>query len=641
MINVITKIRHSLSLQISLWVLLFAVVIFVVSLGFLYVQTRGYIRQDAMHRAEKELNNAILEVTEMLNDVEIATNNTLWQVRTHPQPDSIVVYSRSIIEHNPNFYGCSIAFEPNYYPEKGEYYSIYSYRQKDTIAVEQEGSDLYRYFEKDWYKLAHDSGESQWIEPFYDYYLDAIFIKVMITSYTKPITDNDGKFIGVVSTDLSMHNLSLDIMKRKPSPNSYFFMLTKDGTYCMHPDTAKLGFKTIFSDRDPVEEADIIALGKDMIAGKDGMRQIELDGEDCYVFFRPLPRTGWSFAIVYPESEIFKGYNQLFYIVLGIIVVGLILMLLLCRHIVNNAVAPMGQLARQARHIATGNYSDRMPQSQRPDAMGRLQNSFARMQKSISDHISSIENLNNEIEQRNEELVKANELAQEASLKKTAFMQDITHQVRTPLNIITGFAQVMREGCDFITEEEMVTILDAMQENSKNLTTIISMLMAASYLENKTSLEQEDTVACNDMCRMVVSELKLKNPDTVALQVDTQVPDSFSIRTSRNFLYKILRELLSNANRFTREGSIKIGCSSNENGTVNFIVTDTGIGVAEEDQHRIFVQFTKLDYYSEGIGLGLTLCKRVAILLGGDLMLDTDYREGARFVLTLPLTHIG
>lgn len=633
----ITKIRHSLSLQISLWVLLFAVLIFVVSLGFLYIQTRSYIRQDAIHRAEKVLNNTILEVTEMLNDVEIATNNTLWLVRTHPQPDSVAIYSKRIVELNPNFYGCSIAFEPNYFEEKGEYYSIYSYRENDSIASEQEGSDLYRYFEKDWYKSVHDTGEAHWIDPFYDIYLDNIFVKVMIASYSKPITDSQGNFIGVVSTDLSMHELSLDMMKKKPSERSYFFMLSKDGKYSMHPDTAKLGVKTIFSDRDSVREADIIALGKDMISGKEGMRQIELDGEECYVFFRPLPRTGWSIAVVYPESEIFRGYNRLFNIVLCIIVIGLILMLIFCRHIMNNAIVPMGQLARQARHIAAGNYSERMPKTDRPDAMGRLQNSFARMQQSIADNISSIECLHSEIEQRNEELVKANELAQEADMKKTAFMQDITHQVRTPLNIITGFAQVMREGCDFITPEEMETIIEAMQDNSKNITGIISMLMAASYLENRTSLEQDDTVVCNDICREVVAGVKNKNPETVVMKVETEVPDTFSIRTNLTFLKKILQELMDNANKFTRQGSIVIGCSSNGNNTVNFCVTDTGIGVAEEDHQRIFAQFTKLDDFTDGIGLGLTLSKRVALMLGGDLNIDAEYRGGARFILTLPI----
>lgn len=641
--SLISQIRHSLSLQISLWVLLFAVLIFVVSLGFLYHQTRGYIRQDAIYRAEKVLNNNILEINEMLNDVEIATNNTLWLVRNHPHPDSVVVYSRSIVELNPNFYGCSIAFEPNYIPEKGEYYSIYSYRGKDKqgklggIVTEQEGSDLYRYFEKDWYKKPHDTGQSHWIDPFYDYYLDAIFVKVMIASYCKPVTDNHGNVIGVVSTDLSMHNLSLEMAKKRPSPRSYFFMLTQDGTYCMHPDTAKLGFKTVFSDRDPVKDADIIALGKDMIAGNEGMRQIAMEGEDCYVFYRPLPRTGWSIAVVYPESEIFRGYNRLFYIVLGIIIIGLALMLLFCRHIMNNAVAPMGLLARQARHIATGNYSERMPKSERVDAMGKLQNSFVRMQQSISKHITDIERLNTEIEHRNEELVKANELAQEADMKKTAFMQDITHQVRTPLNIITGFAQVMREGCDFISPEEMETIIEAMQDNSKNITSIIGMLMAASYLENRTSLEKDDNVPCNDICRKVASRIKLKNPETVVLKVESEVDDTMSIRTNCDFLQKILKELLENASRFTREGSITIGCSSNGNNTLNFIVTDTGIGVAEEDHQRIFAQFTKLDDFTDGIGLGLTLCKRVALLLEGDLNIDASYHDGARFILTLPI----
>lgn len=634
--SLIKKINSSLSMRISLLVLLFAVLIFVVSLGFLYIQTRGYIRQDAMQRAEKVLNNTIMEVTEKLNDVEIATNNTQWLVRSHLNPDSAAVYSRSILELNPSFYGCSVAFEPNFFPEKGELFSMYSYWEKDSLQTEQEGSDLYRYHEKDWYKLAHDTKEAQWIEPFYDYYLDAIFVKVMITSYSMPVIDDKGQFIGVVSTDLSMHDLSLELAEKRPSPHSYFFMLDKKGTYCMHPDTAKLGFKTIFSDRDPVREADIIALGKDMISGQQGVRKIELDGEESYVFFRSLPRTGWSIAVVYPEEEIFRGYNRLFYIVLGIIVIGLILMLFFCRHIVHSAIVPMEQLAQQARHIAKGNYSERMPKSKRVDAVGKLQNSFSQMQQAISDHIGSIERMNKEIEEHNEELVKAKELAQEADLKKTAFMQDITHQVRTPLNIITGFAQVLREGCDFITPDEMVTIIDAMQENSKNITGIIGMLMAASYLEDRDSLEREDVLPCNAICREAAAQLKLKSPDTVTLHVETPEPETLTIRTSKLWLSRILVELLDNANRFTRQGTITIGCSRNGNGTINFFVTDTGIGVAEEDHQRIFAQFTKLDDFTEGIGLGLTLCKRVALMLDGDLNIDADYHDGARFILTLP-----
>jgi signal transduction histidine kinase len=135
----------------------------------------------------------------------------------------------------------------------------------------------------------------------------------------------------------------------------------------------------------------------------------------------------------------------------------------------------------------------------------------------------------------------------------------------------------------------------------------------------------------------VANGLKLKSPDMVKLDVQTSLPDAFCIRTNREFLQKILQELMDNANKFTRQGQITIGCESNGNCTVNFIVTDTGIGIAEEDHQLIFAQFTKLDDFTEGIGLGLTLCKRVALLLGGDLNIDADYTQGARFILTLPI----
>jgi len=635
--NPITYIRHSLSLQLSLWILIFAVLIFVISLGFLFIRTREYIRQDAFERAEKVLNNTALSVAEILNEVEIATANADWMVRRHLYPDSIATYSRRVLIQNPNIYGCSIAFEPYYFTEKGQYYSIYSGREDvDSIETEQEGSDNYRYFGKDWYKIPMERKEACWVDPYYDYYLDTAYVKEMITSYCKPFTDLQGRYIGVISTDLSLKWLSETISAKKPSPRSYCIMLGKEGNYLVHPDTTKLVYQTIFTGASPEKDADRIWLGRDMVAGKEGMRKITIDGESCYVFFRPLTRTGWSLAVVYPESEMFRGYNRLFYIVLGIIVIGLLLMLFFCRQIVNKALVPVNQLAHQARHIAAGNYDERLPESQRVDAVGRLQNSFSSMQQAISTHINDIQKMNQEIELRNEELVHANQLAHEADLKKTAFMQDVTHQVRTPLNIITGFAQVLREGSQFVTEEEMVTIIDAMQENSKNITGIISMLMAASYIETHT-IESEDDVLCNDLCREVANALRLKNPDTVKMQVITDVPDELTICTNREFLKKILQELLDNANRFTREGHIAIGCTLNDNDTINFIVTDTGIGIAEEDHQRIFAQFTKLDDFTDGIGLGLTLCKRVALMLGGDLNIDAGYTKGAQFILTLPL----
>ena len=125
--NPITVIRHSLSARIGIMIVLFAAVVFVVSIGFLYVRSRYYVREDAMNRASQVLNNTALRVTEIFNEVEISTNNTDWLVRTHLCPDSVESYSRRIIEQNPTFNGCSISFEPYFFPEKGKYFSMYSF----------------------------------------------------------------------------------------------------------------------------------------------------------------------------------------------------------------------------------------------------------------------------------------------------------------------------------------------------------------------------------------------------------------------------------------------------------------------------------------------------------------------------------
>ena len=635
--NPLTKIRHSLSLRLSLWILFFAVVVFVASLGFMYIRSRNYVRDDALQRATKVLDNTTLRMTEILTEVEIATTNTEWLVRTHQDPDSVVKYSRRIVELNPRFNGCSIAFEPNFFPDKGLYYSIYSGHESDTIQTEQEGSKEYNYFDMDWYTIPKRTKQSSWIDPFFDFYLDDIYVQEMITSYSKPILNDDGQFIGVVSTDLSLKWLSRTMNETRPSERSYCFMLGKEGNYFIHPDSTKLVYKTIFSDTDPDKDVDQIKLGNAMVNGQSGMMSLMHDGEYCYVFYRHLPQTGWSIAIVYPESEIFKGYNRLFYIVMGIIIVGLLLLLILCRQIVKSALVPVNQLARQARHIAAGNFDDHMEPSDRIDAVGLLQNSFCKMQKFISGYISDIRMMNEEIKKRNVELTIANEQAQVALEKKTAFMQDVTHQVRTPLNIIIGFSQVIRDDHQAIPEEEMELILDAMQENSENIQEIIEKMLTAGYLENRTSITKDTPFACNDLCREIMSKIKLKCPETVKLNFETSVPDSLTIIAHKQAFPKMLKQMLDNANQFTKQGSITLSCRQDDDNTVTFTVTDTGIGIAEADEERIFIPFFKLDYYSEGLGIGLNLVRRSAEVQGGTFYYDNTYHDGARFILTMPL----
>ena len=161
--------RRKLSVRVSLWVVMFAAVIFIAALSFLFYQARDAVRQEAISRATQILDNTAERVEGILNRVEVATNMTKWLVQRHPDnPDSMFVYSRGMLLNNPDFYNCSIAFEPYYFKDKGRYFSAYSKHDGDTIRTIQGGSDNYQYFYMDWYLMPMLLNHPCWTEPYMD-----------------------------------------------------------------------------------------------------------------------------------------------------------------------------------------------------------------------------------------------------------------------------------------------------------------------------------------------------------------------------------------------------------------------------------------------------------------------------------------
>ena len=220
--NPLQYIRQSLSRKLSLWIVLFAALIFNIALGFMFTQSLDAVRQEAINRATKELDNTVLRVNGLLGSVEMATDNTDWLVVRHlDAPDSMFVYSRRILENNPFLNGCSIAFEPYYFKDRGKYFSAYSYNDDGKILTTQEGNEHYEYFFLDWYQTAKLLDRPVWTEPFFDFTPDDIYSTEAIASYCKPIKDGDGEYIGTFSTDISLGWLSETISAVKPYPNSY------------------------------------------------------------------------------------------------------------------------------------------------------------------------------------------------------------------------------------------------------------------------------------------------------------------------------------------------------------------------------------------------------------------------------------
>ena len=390
--KILAYIRRKLSVRVSLWVVFFAAIIFHVALGFLFYQARETVRQEAVSRATQLLDKTSLRVEGILNRVEVASNMTKWLVQRHPnKADSMFVYSRGLLQNNPDFYNCSIAFEPYYFKDRGRYFSAYTKYIADTIRTIQGGSDNYQYFFADWYLMPQLLKKPCWTEPYMD--LDvATNTSEMVTSYCQTLTDEQGQLIGVINISLSLNWLSQTISAVKPYPNSYSIMIGRGGTYFVHPDTTKITRQTIFTQTLEQPDTAMTALGYAMQHGEEGMKNMNIGGKDSYVFYKPLGQTGCSMAIVCPESDIFSGFDRLRRTIMTIVTVGLLLMLYLFIRIITRELKPLRRLADEAETIASGQFDAVLPDFQRTDEIGQLSHSFGNMQQSLVKYIDELKN---------------------------------------------------------------------------------------------------------------------------------------------------------------------------------------------------------------------------------------------------------
>ena len=632
--KIIQHIRQSLSWKLSLGILLMAIPIFGLAIGILFEQSREQVKKEATKHASSVLNTTMQRIHRYMNIVETATNINDWEVTTNLNPDSILSYSRFIVLLNGHIDGCSISAEPNTFPEYGRHFSAYTVREEDTVTTVIE--EPYEYFEKVWYKTPHLLGKPCWVV-YYDE-SDSLDLTLdgMIASYSKPLYNANKHFVGVISTDLSLIRLSKIITADTPYPDSYFMMTGEDGRYFVHPDTTQLVTHTIFSDANPQQNADMIALGHEMTTGKQGSMIVRINGEPCLVCYQPVPGTPWSLALVCPERTVLQGYNRLSYIIGPLIVVGLLLILLLCSFTVAHAIHPLIRLTSKVQRIAEGHYDERIKQSKYNDVVGRLQNNFAAMQESLSQHLANIQQMNDEAARRNEELVRTSELAKEADRQKSLFIQNVSHQIRTPLNIIMGFSQVIKDSKSALAEEEAKSVTDMMKHNAQLLDRMVMMLFDCSAKGETEELytKKNEEVSCNEIAHECIVFIKNLFPD-IPIQFSTDVPDDFCINTSHLYLMRSIRELLYNSAKYSDGKHIMMKVS--EIGSkVRFIVEDTGPGIPEEDVNLLFEMFTKVNDLSEGLGLGLALTKRHIRNLGGDLFFDLDYHKGCRFIIELP-----
>lgn len=235
------------------------------------------------------------------------------------------------------------------------------------------------------------------------------------------------------------------------------------------------------------------------------------------------------------------------------------------------------------------------------------------------------------------ELKIAYDHALESDRMKTAFIQNVSHEVRTPLNIISGFSQIIAMPELTNNSEERQHMAQMMQKNCHQITSLIDEMLELSFSESTEDAVKEDTVEVNDMLRDLMQENQPLVSAGTNLDFQTTINDDFSLTTNQIMLRRAIGTLIDNAIKNTKEGTITLKTSVLSNQLL-IAVEDTGSGIPDDEAEHIFERFVKLDAFKEGLGLGLPLCRTLINRLGGNVLLDRTFKgPGSRFVITLPI----
>ncbi len=396
---------HSLYARLTVWVMLTVMTVTVITALIVSYISSSAVLMGTKENVQSRMDVANQYINSVLVGVEVAVANTIPEVENSlSNPDKMYSVARRLLELNPNIIGSAVAFEPNYYPQKGKQFSPYAYRDIDsTVLTKQLGSSDYEYHYMDWYLIPKLLKRNYWSEPYYDKGGG----EQMMTTYSHPLFDNSGNIYAIITADVALEWLTelvtksdLDFNQRvlniKDEENeamravmegdstffyhhAYTYIMGKGGTYITHPLRDRILNESYFIYAEETPDTIDDHIGYEMIDGKSGMEGLVRDGTKFYISYAPIERTGWSMATVIPAKLIFTRSMIFGGIVVAIMLLGLVLLFFVCRHILKRVTKPLALFAKSADEIAQGNLND---------------DSFALMQTSLMEQMEELKHVN-------------------------------------------------------------------------------------------------------------------------------------------------------------------------------------------------------------------------------------------------------
>lgn len=369
--------------------------LFVASILSMTEETKGrYV--GILHVANEKLEK-ILQENE---DVVINVANTVEQ--NLETPEIVMKVLASELQLNPNTQGYFAAFEPNFFPSKGEFFEPYAFwNGKHQIDTLNAGKNTHNYFRRPWYKEALQSKDGIWSDPYFDQINDG----QVLCSYVRPI-HNNGKKIGVVGSDVSLDWLMtqlesieihsykrglLNINNRDGIFSYHIFIISKNGTFIAHHNRQRILKENIIDYAKSTPDTLDDHLVREMLNLKEGVIAMNLDGKRSHVIYKPIENSQWSMGIVIPEIAIYGPGLLLGFITLILFLIGMQATYYFCRKTIHHNTLPLKALADSANEVAKGNFINALPKIKYNDEIRELRDSFATMQQSLVKYMNELE----------------------------------------------------------------------------------------------------------------------------------------------------------------------------------------------------------------------------------------------------------
>ncbi|MBN2072899.1 MAG: HAMP domain-containing protein [Actinobacteria bacterium] len=492
--------------------------------------------------------------------------------------------------------------------------------------------------ERPWYILAKENPEEVIrTEPYESLTTPDINIGV-----EKALIDDKGEFFGVVGMDITLDNLTDYIYGIKVGEKGWAVLIDENGTILVskyREDRLK-----------NISELGLENPGE-IMNQPGGYTILNVNSGKNWLFYDTSEKLGWKIGLVIPDKEINSEvwnniYTNIIVLVLSLAALGLLILLVLQKFILN----PIKKLSDSTALISrTGNLEHSINVGSR-DEIGDMTKSFNKMMESINksnkalkDSKRALLRLNNELEEkvkeRTEDLVHANERLKELDRLKSMFIASMSHELRTPLNSIIGFTSLILMGMAGKINNEQKKQLTMVKSSANHLLELVTDVIDVSKIEaGKVSLSIGDF----DLIE-VLKEVRDSFEVTAGekgISLALKVPGKLMMRSDRLRVKQVIMNFVNNAFKFTMQGKVEIK-AGRKDGKIFVDVSDTGMGIKEEDMGKLFKQFSRIQVENfpkvEGTGLGLYLSKKIAGLLKGEVKVKSVFGRGSIFTVELPL----